>query len=65
MAKDERMSSIARVKYTLKYGKRTENLKNIKNGLFSDGEQTDAIEPSHTALDFFFLFSFCYHLFSL
>lgn len=42
MAKGESVASIERVKCTLKYGKKTENLKNIKIGLFGEGEQADS-----------------------
>lgn len=61
MGKGER-ASIARVKCTLKYGKRAQNLKTLKNGLFWDGEQADSNWTISYRSWFFF---FCYHLISL
>lgn len=57
MAKGERVASIARVKCTLKYGKRTQNLKTLKMVCSEMENKLIQIEPSHIALDFFFLLS--------
>lgn len=63
MGKGER-ASIARVKCTLKYGKRAQNLKTLKNGLFWDGEQADSNWTISYRSWFFFsgiIFSRCDH----